>query len=123
MPKATYYVSVATGLIEELKAMQESENMAHEFVVEAAPEEVATLRNLMEKRATAEENTFKRAAIPYKSADHDQATEEFNGEILNIYRYLHEIGNAETKKHIEKMGILPRLLSPDYHHAGYERKS
>lgn len=50
------------------------------------------------------------------------ATEEFNGDILNIYRYLYEIGSTETKQHIEKMEILPRLLSLDYHHEGYEEQ-
>jgi hypothetical protein len=123
MPKATYYVSVARGLIEEPKAMRDSDNLTHEFQVEATEEEIAVLRELFEKQATAEEQTFKRAAVPYKSADHDPATADFNGEFLNIYRYLYEIGDEATKKHIEKMRILPRLLSPDYHDPGYEHKA
>ncbi|SFL37266.1 hypothetical protein SAMN03159341_105328 [Paenibacillus sp. 1_12] len=122
MPKSTYYVTVATGLIEQQQAMQDKANLTHEFAVEATDEEIAVLRDLLDKQATSEELTFKRATIPYKTADHDPSTERFNGDILNIYRYLYEIGTAETKSHIEKMGILPRLLSPDYHHAGYEEQ-
>jgi hypothetical protein len=122
MPKSTYYVTVATGLIEELQALQDKANRTHEFVVEASVEEIAVLRDLFDKQAASEELTFKRATIPYKTADQDPSTERFNGDILNIYRYLYEIGTYETKKHIEKMGILPRLLSPDYHHAGYEEQ-
>jgi hypothetical protein len=122
MAKTIYYVSVATGIIEQKQAMEDSANLTHEFVVEATEAEINTLRALFEKQAITEETTFKRAPIPYKTADHDPASEEFNGDILNIYRYLYEIGSAETKQHIEKMGILPRLLSPDYHHEGYEEQ-
>jgi hypothetical protein len=122
MAKTIYYVSVATGIIEQKKELEDSANFTHDFVVEATEAEIDILRDLFEKQAATEETTFIRAPIPYKTADHDPATEEFNADILNIYRYLFEIGSEETKRHIEKMGILSRLLSPDYHHEGYEKQ-
>lgn len=41
MTKTIYYVSVATGIIEQKQAMEESANLTHEFVVEATDAEIS----------------------------------------------------------------------------------
>jgi hypothetical protein len=119
--KTIYYISVADGLIESESVLRGIPNKNYEFVVHAADEEIAELRRRMDKVQSDEETTFKRATIPYKSADHDVATNAFNSDMLSLYHMIYELGNDEAKQHIEKMGILGRLLSPDYHHAGYSK--
>ncbi|MDF2958829.1 MAG: hypothetical protein K0S39_564 [Paenibacillus sp.] len=121
MPKAAYYVSVANGLIEDATTLQDASNQAYEFVVHANEEEIRELRRLLDKQQSDEEDTLKRAPIPYKSADHDKATDRYNVDMLSLYNTIYHLGNKETKKHIENMGILGRLLTPDYHHDGYKR--
>ena len=111
MPKSTYYVTVATGLIEQQQAMQDKANRTHEFDVEASDEEIAVLRDLFDKQAASEELTFKRATIPYKTADQDPSTERYNGDILNIYRYLYEIGTAGAKAILKKWHITAAVKS------------
>ncbi|WP_236291240.1 hypothetical protein [Paenibacillus allorhizoplanae] len=37
-----------------------------------------------------------RAPIPYKSADHDKATDQFNDDLLKIYQLIYNLGTDAT---------------------------
>ncbi|PZE22111.1 hypothetical protein [Paenibacillus xerothermodurans] len=119
MPKTLYYVSVANGLIQDETTMNDALQDDYEFRIRANDEEIRELRELMQKVLDDEENTHIRAPIPYKSAEHDKATEDFNSDMLNMYNMIYQLGDDKAKRHIEQTGILGRLLNPDYHDAGY----
>ncbi|OXM85948.1 hypothetical protein [Paenibacillus rigui] len=121
--KNIYYVSVASATIEDNKTLADQANYAYEFVVEAREDEIAILRELLEAYTTDMEKTFARAPVPYKSSDHDAATEQHNERMVNLYSLLYKLGTPDTQKHIERMGIMEKLKHPDYQHEGYENEA
>jgi len=121
MPKSKYAVSVANRTIIELGQHPASgpPASATELVVEATPEEIAELGQLIQEQEHREEKTFARGPVPYKSADHDEATNRYNDHISRVYMEIYELGTPETRQHIEEMGILEKLRHPDYMLPGY----
>ncbi|MFC4303371.1 hypothetical protein [Cohnella boryungensis] len=113
MDKLRYYVSVSAGIVGTEPALTD------QLTVLATDEERNHLIALLEKERKALESTYVRAPIPYKSADHDSATNRYNDSMIEIYRFIYRIGTIETKRHIEYMDILRELRTPDYRHPGY----
>lgn len=111
--KQTYYVSVAHRLI------QESPNDSGVFEVLLDEEEFSLLQDKLNALTAEDKYTFRRAPIPYKSADHDDAPEQFNKQLSELYVLLYRSGTAKTRTMLMKSGILSRLGNTDYHHPGY----
>lgn len=111
----TYYVSVHHQLIQDIP------NDSTEFTVIMNTEELALLRNQMSELAKDDEYSFKRAVVPYKSADHDDATQQFDDKILDVYKAIYHYGDEATKRAITEMNILPKLKNTNYHDKGYEQ--
>lgn len=112
--KRRYYISVTHNLIQDVP------NDSAEFEMMLTDEQVASLKDQMDALIKDDEYTFKRAFVPYKSADHDDATEEFDEKLIGLYAYLYEIGDEKTRQLIERMNILPKLHQTDYHDDGYD---
>lgn len=106
--KKTYYVSVNHNLIQDVP------NDSNEYVVYMDDEEVSKLRGLLY------EVSFKRTFVPYKSADHDDAAEQYDERTINLYHFLHEHGDERTRKTIEDMNIIGKLTDTGYDDPGYE---
>ncbi|WP_159885077.1 hypothetical protein [Paenibacillus puerhi] len=121
MLKTRYAVSVANRTIIQLDQRPNTGPSASdaELVVKATPEEIAELGQLIQEQEHREEKTFARGPVPYKSADHDEATRRFNDHISRVYTEIYELGTPETRRHIEEMGILEKLRHPDYNLPGY----
>jgi hypothetical protein len=116
MDKQRYYVSVSASMVGSEPALTD------QLTIFATQEERDHLFELLNREQRNIEKTYLRAHIPYKSADHDKATNRFNDSIVEIYRYIYHVGTIETKRHIEYMDILSELHNPDYRHQGYGRQ-
>ncbi|TFE29083.1 hypothetical protein [Cohnella luojiensis] len=116
MDKQRYYVSVSESMVGK------EPSLTDQLTVFASEDERDHLLALLNREQKAMEKTYIRAQIPYKSADHDKATNSYNDSMVEIYRYIYKIGTIETKRHIEYMDILQELRNPDYHHQGYGHK-
>jgi phosphoglycolate phosphatase-like HAD superfamily hydrolase len=114
-PKQTLYVSISS------KSLDSEASRNEQLEVYGTEEELEELRQLLEQVQRDDEVTHFRAPIPYKSADHDQATDQFNDDLLKLYRVVYELGTAKTKEHIEAMNILTKLQDTDYDYPGYDR--
>lgn len=112
--KETYYVSVSAGTI-----TKEENHTTDQLSVYATDREIDQLMSLLAKRADTDDATHLRAIIPYKSADHDPATDKYNEQMLDIYRTIFRIGTEETRRHLIHMDILNVLKDPDTHLPGY----
>ncbi|MWV45723.1 hypothetical protein GRF59_19085 [Paenibacillus sp. HJL G12] len=112
--KKRYYISVTHNLIQDVP------NDSTEFELMLTDDQVTRLRDQMDELTKDDEYTFKRAFVPFKSADHDDATEQFDEKLLGLYAYLYEVGDEETKRMIEELNVLPKLHQTDYHDEGYE---
>ncbi|GAB6992102.1 hypothetical protein [Paenibacillus pini] len=112
--KKMYYISVSHNLIQDVP------NDSAEFRVMMTQDEVTNLRDQMSALIKDDEYTFRRAFVPFKSADHDDATHQFDDELIGVYQYLYDLGDAETKRLIDQMNVLEKLEDTDYHDKGYE---
>lgn len=111
--KTRYYVSVTHNLIQNVP------NDSTEYEVELSDEELGLLRDKLEDLAKEDEYTLKRAPVPYKSADKDEATDHYNDKIIEVYAFLHRVGDEQTRKAIDSLGVLGKLEQADYDDQGY----
>ena len=114
--KKVYYVSVSGNSIETEPSKGE------QLTIEANEEELAELQAVLDQGQSNDETTALRTPIPYKSADHDEAQNEFTDQLLEVYRAIYRVGTEETQTHIRGMNILEELKHTDYNHPGYEDK-
>lgn len=112
--KKRYYISVTHHLIQDVR------NDSTEFEVFITDDELTKLKDQMDELNKDDEYTFKRAIVPFKSADHDESTEEFDDKLIGVYAYLYKLGDEETKRTIDEMNILSKLHHTDYNDEGYE---
>ncbi|MFD2331555.1 hypothetical protein ACFSR7_20055 [Cohnella sp. GCM10020058] len=112
--RETYYVSVSAGTI-----TKEENHTTDQLSVFATDREIDQLMALLAKRSQTDDLTSLRGVIPYKSADHDPATDKYNEQMLDVYRAIFRIGTEETRKHLIHMDILNVLKDPDTHLPGY----
>lgn len=108
-PKNTYYVSVARGEI-----LRSGTDSPYEFVVNATDDEITRLRYLFDGNEDIGRESFIRAQTPYVQYHDDEPNKEQDSMLVNIYEYIHEIGDEEAVKHIESMGILPATKEHPY---------
>lgn len=109
-----YYVSVAHNLIQDVP------NDSNEFVVRMNDEQLTKLRDLMDEVSQSDKYAFKRTFVPFKSADHDDAAEEFDDRTIELYTYLYQYGDEKTKKLIDSMNIISKMEDTGYDDPGYE---
>lgn len=108
-----YFVSVNHGLIQEVRGD------SNEFEVLLSDEELTVLQDLLKGLAGEDEYAFRRAVVPYKSADHDDGAEQFDDATIRLFQYLHDRGTGETRRLIEEMNVLQRLENTGYQDEGY----
>ncbi|MCA0755532.1 hypothetical protein KP806_10750 [Paenibacillus sp. N4] len=113
--KQTYYVSVSGKSIESDFSVNE------QLEVLGTEEEIGQLQQLLDRIQKDDEITHLRAPIPYKSADHDKATDQFNEDIRKVYQAIYQLGTYKTREHIRQMNILGKLQDTDYNYPGYDR--
>lgn len=113
MNQKIYYVSVKHNLIQNVPSD------SNEFVVMLNDEQLTKLRDLMDSISQSDKYAFKRTFVPYKSADHDDAVEEFDENMIELYAFLHQYGDSRTKQLIEDMNILSNIKDSGYDDPGY----
>ncbi|MFD3261484.1 hypothetical protein ACE3MQ_23080 [Paenibacillus lentus] len=116
--KKPYYVSVAHRMIQEAPNQDSTE-----FRVLLDDEDLVKLRDKIAELSEEDLYTFRRAPVPYKSADHDEATEHFNDRMIELYTLLYQYGDEQTRRSIISLGVLGKLQNHDYNDPGYNGKS
>lgn len=111
--KKQYFVSVHHGLIQTVR------NEDGEFEVWLTDEELSGLQDRLRALQEDEEYSFRRSFVPYKSADHDDAIEQFDEKTVEIYQYLRDYGTDETRELINSMRVIPKLENSGYQDKGY----
>lgn len=105
MDKKKYYVSIHsgpdTGEIRNYKG-----DSTFDFEIEATDAEVERIQELFEETQDAAHDSFATVHFPFTPNHEDKANSEYDHALFEIYRMLHDLGNDETRKHIESMGIL-----------------
>lgn len=112
-----YFVSVNHGLIQDMR------NDSNEYEVLLSGEELTVLQDLLKDLAREDDYAFRRAIVPYKSADHDEAAGQFDDGTIRLFQYLHDHGTDETRSLIQELDILPKLENTGYEDEGYRNGS
>ncbi|MFC3750159.1 hypothetical protein [Paenibacillus sp. GCM10012306] len=112
-PKKRYFVSAAHGVIQNIR------NESNEFEVYLNNEELTILKDLLTGLESDDDYTFLRAFVPFKSADHDDAAQEFDDQTIALYRYLYEHGSNDTQQMIKSLNVLTKLENTAYQDEGY----
>jgi len=100
--KKSYYIDVGTGAIS-----QSATSSTWSYKVQATEEEIMNLRKLFNQNYDTEWKNFFRSHVPFLEYHHDRENDEYDSRIQQIYYMLHQLGDQETKTHIESMNILP----------------
>ncbi|WP_445612937.1 hydrolase [Geobacillus sp. YF-1] len=100
--KKTYYVSMATGEISQLKTAS-----SWDFEIQATDREIAELREYFDQNYSTDWQAFWRAHVPYVQYHYDRENDAYDRTLTKIYEQIYRLGNEEAKAHIRSLGILP----------------
>lgn len=101
MEKKKYFVNVGTH---EISQIEFGNNV--DFIVYATDDDVRLLRAKMDNMHEAGIGTFFRAHVPIMSYHKDKSNENYDQGITEAFQMIHELGDEQTKKHIESMDVL-----------------
>ncbi|MNI30242.1 hypothetical protein D3C73_840830 [compost metagenome] len=101
MDKKTYYITVASG-----EMLQSPEASNYDFEIQATEEDIDRLTDLFEEVEDSVQSSYVGSWIPWKTYYHEDASEAYDYYLREVYKMLHELGNEQTRKHIELMNII-----------------
>lgn len=101
MDKKTYYIAVGPG-----EVMNNQGDASYEFEIIATEEDILKLQDLFKETDNASQGSFSDAYLPWKVYYSSESNQEYDGNLMEVYRTLHKLGTEETKRHIESMHIL-----------------
>ena len=99
--KKTYYIEISSGEIS-----QSATSSPWNYKIEATAEEIKSLRKYFDANEADDVSNFFRAHIPFREYHHDQENDNQDEDLKQIYQFIYEHGDHETKQQIESMGIL-----------------
>ncbi|MCF3943488.1 hydrolase [Oceanobacillus alkalisoli] len=99
--KEKYYVNIAEGGIS-----QETEATNATFGIYADNGEIGKLREKMTNMDDANNGSYIRAHSPFFPQDESPENARYDNNLKDLYALLYELGDEETKAHIESIGIL-----------------
>ncbi len=105
MDKKKYHVSIASKEISQIPYGNNDD-----FTIYATDGEVSMLRRKMEKMHEADVASFWRAHVPIMPYHNDKANDIYDEGLTEAYQMVYELGDKQTKSHIESMGILSDRL-------------
>jgi hypothetical protein len=100
--KKTYYVSIATGEISQVKTAS-----PWDFQIEATDDEIIQLREYFDQNYSADWQSFWRTHVPYVQYHYDRENDAYDRTLMEIYKLIYKLGNEEAKAHIRSLGIIP----------------
>jgi hypothetical protein len=104
--KKTYYVSIATGEISQVKTAS-----PWDFQIEATDDEIIQLREYFDQNYSTDWQAFWRSHVPYVQYHYDRENDAYDETLTKIYQLIYKLGNEEAKEHIRSLGILPEEIT------------
>ncbi|ASK62895.1 hydrolase [Virgibacillus phasianinus] len=101
MEKKKFYVNIGT---QEISQIEYGNNQ--DFTINATDEEVLLLREKFNDMDQANFRAFFRAHVPIMSYHNDKSNHDYDGGMTGAFEMLYDLGDDQTKEHIEAMGVL-----------------
>ncbi|WP_338472005.1 hydrolase [Niallia sp. XMNu-256] len=99
--KKTYYINISSGEIS-----QSLFDSPWNFQIEATPNEIQTLRQYFDENEAGDFPNFLRAHIPFREYHYDEVNDRQDEALQQIYEFIYQRGDEETKQLIDSMNIL-----------------
>jgi len=99
--KNTYYITVGTGEISQSAA-----DSRWDFKIAATDDEIKDLRSYFKQSYSADAKSFWRTHLPFLEYHNDKENDEYDEALSKIYGMIYQLGDDETRNHIESMGVL-----------------
>lgn len=99
--KGTYYINISSGEIS-----QSGVDSPWNFQIQATEEEISILRRQLDQKEAGDFPNFIRAHIPFREYRYDKENDFQDEALKQVYKFIYQRGNEETKQWIESMGIL-----------------
>lgn len=99
--KNKFYINLGS-----LEISQTKYDNNDEFIIYATEDEVRTLRGKLDGMYDSDIRTFFRAHVPIMPYHNDKSNDDYDGGITEAFQMIYDLGDKETKKHIEEMGVL-----------------
>lgn len=101
--RKTYYVAVGAGQV-----LEDREAAAFEFEIRANADELDKLQEMFEETSSAEEEAILHFVLRPPTEGEEETNGNYDSQIHEIYKFIHQLGTEETKRHIEAAGILKK---------------
>ncbi|MFD1361422.1 hydrolase [Lentibacillus salinarum] len=99
--KKKFYINTGSH---EISQVRYDNNDA--FVIYATEDEARQLRQRLDGMHISDRQAFWRAHVPIRPYHNDQPNDNYDAGITAAFQMIYELGDKETKKHIESMGVL-----------------
>ncbi|MHA6252301.1 hydrolase [Oceanobacillus sp. CAU 1775] len=98
--KKKYYIGINNGVI-----TQDKTNQNAGYIIYADDQEIQQVRNELENMQDASLKSFVRAHIPIMPYHNDASNDQYDAGLSNLFQLLYELGDTQTKEHIESLNI------------------
>ncbi|MBO0992472.1 hydrolase [Bacillus sp. SD088] len=99
--RQTYYISIGAGEIFSAPNVS-----PWQFKINATEQQISKLRQIFDSNYTNSIADFARAHIPWVEYHNDPTNDRYDANLTQIYQMIYELGDQETKDHIDSIGIL-----------------
>lgn len=98
-----YFIDVKSG-----KISQEAPEQGGHFRILADNQEYNELKAIADRMYHDELKTYVRSHIPFIDYDTAEKNDEYDNQLIKLYGKIYELGDEETRNHIESMNILSK---------------
>ncbi|MFD1040179.1 hydrolase [Virgibacillus byunsanensis] len=101
MEKKKFFINLGS---QEISQIHYDNN--DDFIIHATEDEVRILRDKLDHMYTSDTRAFFRAHVPIKPYHDDRSNDDYDINMTEAFKMLYNLGDEQTKSHIESMGIL-----------------
>ncbi|MGY0693213.1 hydrolase [Virgibacillus sp. FSP13] len=99
--KKKFYINMGSREISQMKYHNNEE-----LVIYATEDEASALRHKMNDMDDADFRAFFRAHVPIMPYHNDESNDDYDNGMTEAFQMIYELGDDETRTHIENMGVL-----------------
>jgi hypothetical protein len=105
--KKSYYIDIENAQVytEPVEAAE------WQFKIYATDQEMKKLADYIEKNYDADMKTFELAHVPFVEEKEKAQNHNYDASMEGMYKMIYELGDDETRRNIEEMGILQKDIT------------
>jgi hypothetical protein len=111
MDKKTYYITLHTGFTTG-EIREEKNDASYDYAIEASPEEAYQLHRYFEEASGSDFWGYLHSHISLTNVLMDRDNDQYDRNLVEIYRMIYNLGTPQTKQQIEDMGISKIFNNP-----------